>query len=369
MKILFLCISEYSGHKSAMTAAMNAVIKTAPDAECHGLNFFNYIPKKIVKTIDGAYYSIIEKKPGIWSFLRDSNLVRNLIKPFEILFCFFITIPFYFKILKNNKYDIIVCTQAFPCSCISLLKKCRLIKSKLIAIITDYNINPYWIRNNIDNFILPHDSLKTILTKKNIDETKIKVFGIPIQDKFKTTSDITSLKQKYNIKSDSFVILIMGGSLGLRGIEDVTSSLKSEQNLHLIVSAASNTALENRLKQEYSEYKNITILGYVDNVDQLMDISDILICKPGGGTVAEALAKGIKMITINPIPGQEEKNKDFLVKNNLSYFAETLEDIKNIILQEKQKGSYTKKCSDHGFPNSAEHTANLILRDVVIIVK
>ena len=70
MNILFLSISDASGHKSAMDAVMKALKSIENHINVMGLNFFNYLPKKLVKKIDNAYYSMIETKPGLWTYLR-----------------------------------------------------------------------------------------------------------------------------------------------------------------------------------------------------------------------------------------------------------------------------------------------------------
>ena len=53
--------------------------------------------------------------------------------------------------------------------------------------------------------------------------------------------------------------------------------------------------------------------GYSDKIDLLMDAADCIVTKPGGLTTSEALAKGLPMIMNNPVPGQEDRNVEFLL--------------------------------------------------------
>jgi processive 1,2-diacylglycerol beta-glucosyltransferase len=390
-KILCFSISDASGHKSAMDAIINSInhynchceeLQATKQSqcisekslnnskiECIGKNFFNYLPKILVKTIDGAYYSVIDKKPGIWSFLRDNVLVKKIVTPFQFLFCFFSALSAYFKLLRKNKFDVIVCTQSFPCVCMSILKKFRLIKSKLIAVITDYNINPYWINKEVDYYIIPHQSLQSFFLsfprrRESIElmteQNKIKPLGIPIDLKFTKKTDTKKLAQELKVDINKYIVLILGGSLGLR-MEDTIESLIQDEDLFLIIGTGRNEDLKQKLQSKYKNKKNLCLLGFVSNINELMDLSDVLVCKPGGVTIAEALAKGIKMIVVNPIPGQEELNKDFLVKNNLAFYAENTDELINILNQEKNKGKYKKIISKFAFPNSADNLAEFIL--------
>ncbi len=359
MNILFLSISDASGHKSAMDAVMKALKSIENHINVMGLNFFNYLPKKLVKKIDNAYYSMIETKPGLWTYLRKKKLVRFILKPFEILFCIIVALFFFKNVLKKKKFDAIVCTHSFPCVCINLLKKLKIIKSNLFAIITDYSINSFWINKNVDYYIIPHKNLEYGLIKNNIPQKKIKILGIPIDAKFNMPLNKQELYDKYKIPLDKTIILIMGGSLGLGRIEECVSDLIENPDLFIIIVCGKNKILENNLCDNYLGCPNLSILGYVNNVHELMELADCLICKPGGLTIAEALAKNINIITISPIPGQEEENNKFLLENNLAVYAKDTTKINDIL---KTLPDKDKKISEHAYPNSALDIANLILR-------
>src|SRR5205823_1169273 len=57
------------------------------------------------------------------------------------------------------------------------------------------------------------------------------------------------------------------------------------------------------------------VLGFTNQMDELMTVADLVMTKPGGLTTSETLARGAAMVIVNPIPGQESRNSDFLLEN------------------------------------------------------
>ena len=77
--------------------------------------------------------------------------------------------------------------------------------------------------------------------------------------------------------------------------------------------------------------KKVINLGFVDYVDQIMDAADIIVTKPGGLTTSEAMAKSLPMVIVNPIPGQEDRNTEFLVNNGCAMAVSPTYELEEII--------------------------------------
>ena len=69
--------------------------------------------------------------------------------------------------------------------------------------------------------------------------------------------------------------------------------------------------------KEYKKENSVKVLPFTNQVPELMAISDLVVTKPGGLTTSESLASNLPMIIINPIPGQEEENAEFLEENGI----------------------------------------------------
>ena len=106
------------------------------------------------------------------------------------------------------------------------------------------------------------------------------------------------------------------------GYGDLESSIMDldmvDMDFQIISVCGNNKTLKKKIDQLVLR-KRIYNFGFVDNIDIIMDAADCIITKPGGLTTSESLAKRIPMILINPIPGQEERNMEFLLNNGLGH--------------------------------------------------
>ena len=107
----------------------------------------------------------------------------------------------------------------------------------------------------------------------------------------------------------------------------ITSAAEPPPCQFLVV-AGRNPELESAARKVLAETGLAgAVHGFIGNMDALMDAADLVISKPGGLTTAEALVKKLPMIIINPIPGQEAKNTEYLLSQNVAVEAEDLESI------------------------------------------
>ena len=112
----------------------------------------------------------------------------------------------------------------------------------------------------------------------------------------------------------------MGGGQGLGPMKEAVKSLvRLERPLQLIVICGTNVKLVNWIKKiQRKTTKKIIFYDYASNVDELMEVSTLIVSKPGGMTTSECLAKGLPMVIVDPIPGQEERNSQFLVNQGIA---------------------------------------------------
>ena len=162
-------------------------------------------------------------------------------------------------------------------------------------------------------------------------------------------------------------VLIMGGGQGLGPIKKVVESLlKLSQPVQLAVIAGVNTKLLDWLKKTKDKtHKKILIYDYASNVHELMDASTLIITKPGGMTTSESLAKGLPMIIVNPIPGQEMHNTDFLIKKGIALRVDDVEDIAReveaLLGSPQRLSAMSKAAYEHGKPYAARDIADLVV--------
>ncbi|MCL4439576.1 MAG: glycosyltransferase, partial [Firmicutes bacterium] len=117
---------------------------------------------------------------------------------------------------------------------------------------------------------------------------------------------------------DKTTVLVMGGGLGLGEIETVIQTLgNADIDLGIVSVAGKNDRLRTKL-QLISTVNKVTVFGFVENIAEVMSVSDFIVTKPGGLTTAEVLATGLPMIIVNPLPGQEDRNTEFLLNSGVA---------------------------------------------------
>ena len=110
--------------------------------------------------------------------------------------------------------------------------------------------------------------------------------------------------------------------------------------MQIIAISGKNEKMKLAFDKVVSKHKrknSILVFEYTSQVPEFMSISDLVVTKPGGLTTTESLASHLPMVIINPIPGQEEKNAKFLVKNGIAVWIKkednVQEDIKRFIFK------------------------------------
>jgi len=157
-----------------------------------------------------------------------------------------------------------------------------------------------------------------VLEGKGVPREKIRVYGIPVDPKFAFRHDTRQIMEDLRLSQDKPTVLIMGGSQGLGAVEDVVRSLLKDKthDFQLLVVTGTNKKLHASLTKlsQSKTGSNMRVFSYVENVDELMEIADVIVTKAGGLTTAEALVKNLPILVVNPIPGHERMNADYLVK-------------------------------------------------------
>ncbi|MFH1368881.1 MAG: glycosyltransferase [Elusimicrobiota bacterium] len=325
-RVLFLCATNNSGHKKAAEAVQKSLMQLNPGAECSCIDFFTHSYPLLGPLLSRIYIEILRSIPHAWDYLYGNadfaELTVELRQFFNLL-----NIPKLHKVLKNYSPDIIVCTQAIPAGFISHEKDMGRINVPHMAVVTDFAAHPYWPEQNVDNYFVPNEEAMNDLKKRGIPENRICVTGIPINPSFSVSIPKNFARKKLGLRPAVRTALVLGGSQGLGHISEALRVLLTVRNIQIIAVAGYNRPLYRQLKRDLGSHKNIFIFGHVKNMSRLMDAADAVISKPGGLTCAEALAKGLPMIIMSPLPGQEERNAAYLMKHNV---AERCDNIKHL---------------------------------------
>jgi len=365
-KILLLYISENSGHYMAAVSIEKALKQLEPNVEVLGINVVNYTNPIGEKVVNKTYMSIIKTRPEVWDYLYDNpKILKSVLRLRQVLHN--INLNKLKQLIDSFSPDVVLCTQAFPCGMIADFKKRYDLNLPLIGVLTDHIAHAYWICDNVDYYVVPSLTTGKRLIDEGIEESKIKPFGIPISPEFIKILDRDEICAKYGLRNDKPVILLMGGGQGLGPIKKAVALLdKSPSNYQLIVVSGTNKRLFSWLvKKSRTSKKKIVALQYASNIHELMEISSLIITKPGGLTTSEAMAKNLPMIILKPIPGQEQKNTEYLTRIGVAVKAPDEEGavlLTEELINNSVKLSHMKnETMRFSKPNAAFDTARLAL--------
>ena len=278
------------------------------------------------------------------------------------------------RLLREKKPDIIISTHPFGSQMCTYLKRKGKINSKIATVMTDFKSHDQWLvgAEYTDFFFVANDDMKEELTQKNIASNKIFVTGIPISNKFLIKYDKKEILKNLNFSENKKTVLFFGGGefgLGKSTTLEVFNCLvKNFSDIQIIAISGKNENMKNNFIQivlENNRSDSVKVLEYTDKVAEFMSISDVVITKPGGLTSTESLVSHLPMIVINPIPGQEEENAEFLENKKVAKWIKNDDDIKyilNIILNDDFVLNNMKKNTDLiAKPNSTKDICEIIL--------
>lgn len=363
-------ITSNSGHYRASLAIESALKTLSPDITTMNINGFAYTNPFFEKLINRTYMSVIRNKPEVWEYLYDNPKVLKSVQGLRDAIHRSNSKKLKVLIQDEFKPDAVVCTQAFPCGMVADYKKYLGLDLPLFGVLTDHAPHSYWIFDNVDYYIVPSEASRNHFIRNGVEDARIRVFGIPIDPRFNDRREKEDICRKLGLDSRKRTVLIMGGSQGLGPVEKMADALERiALDFQILAVCGINKRLQKTLAKKGKRYKKkMLVFSLTENVDELMEISDIIITKPGGLTTSEALAKNLPMIIIHPIPGQETKNTDFLLQQGVALRAEDWEDVSVLVqelfsnsvkLQEmRRKADIIKKS------NSAMDIAQLILHAI-----
>lgn len=363
-RILLMYISEISGHHSASLAVEKAIKMISPDTEVLNINGFNYTNPIWERIINRAYMSVIKNTPEIWEYLYDNpKVIKSTRRIREMIHK--ANSDKLKALFGEFSPDVVACTQAYPCGMVADYKKTVGLDTALVGILTDYAPHSYWIYDNVDAYVVPSEETGRKLADNGVMEERIKPLGVPIDPKFIPRLDEAAIKQELGLKAGLPVILIMGGGQGLGPIKNMLLCLdRIPETFQAMVVTGTNTKLLGWV-QKRRFTKKIIGFGYVDHIEKLMAVSTLIVTKPGGITTAEALAKNLPIVIINPLPGQEAINTRFLLNEGVALKADDEKELAELIgwllTNPGKLKQIAQKTTRHAKPDAAIKIAEMLL--------
>ena len=332
MRILILSAATGGGHLRASHAIESYILANSNDTLVNVVDTLKIISPVLDKTICDGYHFLATKTPKVFGKLyqqaNKDNSFSQFVPKFNSLFSQKL-IP----LLAESHPDIIITTHPFANEMVSHLKGKGMITQPLICVMTDYGPHKAWIADNVDAYIVSTEDMIPELIEMGVKKELIYPFGIPVHDVFFNKEDKTSLLKELGLDVTLPTVLIMAGSFGVSNVMQIYKDIvKLATPFQLILITGRNQklfdAFENEIKVSPKQTK---LVFFTNEVEKYMHASDLIVTKPGGLTVSEALACSIPLAVFDAIPGQEEDNADFLVSHEMGVRIQEGDDCANII--------------------------------------
>lgn len=318
MRVLILSVPAGGGHMQT-AKALNEYLSKQENTECEILDIAENVNDLAVTLLSEGYILTSTYMQTGYRFVynqMDKRTKKSFTPSSQMLY------QIYGKQLieyiSNFKPDIIVSTHVFATVVLNIHAKKHKFGAKIVSIVTDFTVHPIWEQTSSDYYIIASENLTLEALKKLGTADNVLPLGIPIKEEFSKKMSSKDAKTLLGLK-DKFTVLIMMGSMGYTDASiDIVKQLdKLDDDLQIVVVCGKNTTLKKKLSRKKTT-KDMIVHGFCDNIPVLMDACDCIITKPGGLTTSEAMAKNIPIILVNPIPGQEERNMEFLQNNGVA---------------------------------------------------
>lgn len=369
IKILFITAPIGAGHTQAAKAVQQALQQIAPNCETRLANIFDFFPACIGQTILGIYLYILRLVPTLYGSMYDwGNESSIALRGREWINSYLAKNMQGF--IAGYKPDAIVCTHATPAGLAAHLRRAGRLSIPVLAVITDFVVHRLWIYPEIDFYYVAHPSLQTFLQENQIAKAKSVVTGIPVDSRFSLPVNRQMVLANLNLSSDLPIVLIMGGGAGILPMEEIViACLRQRQPVQVIAITGHNSKLCKKLYLKYQDEQRVRVLGFVDNIPDLMAVANLIVSKPGGMTCAEAMCAGIPMLIYRPIPGQEEANTGHLLAEQVAEQVNSVTELQDVLKQllHDAEGKLTQlrlRSQDRAQPHAAQTIASHIIEFV-----
>lgn len=329
-KVLILFAGAGHGHQKAAEAVLEACKGCPEQIAARVVDTLSLTPGFPGGFYKQIYFFQIRYVPWLWGFFYysiDMRWLYSVVKGARRVLNGLMARRLE-RLLIEEDPSVVVAAHFMAAEVASHLKKKGLIKSKIITVVTDYLPHYVWTADHVDFYVVALEETKEALLKRGVAAGKIRVLGIPIEQKFLKSQLRELLFEKFSLKKNRFTVLITSGGAGIGAIGRLTEELLAlGERMQLLVVCGTNQMLLDYLRRKADDHPSLKIFGFVNNMEELMEVSDLVIGKGGGLTVTESLVKGKPLVLFQSVPGQESRNEACVRKYGAGYAVRTSRDV------------------------------------------
>ena len=339
-KVLIIATSAGAGHIRAAQALEAAFHEIRPGLEILNIDALAYVLKPVRRIYAGGYLAMVNKTPTLWGYLYETTDREDAKSKTKQFFEFLqnLNANRLLRFVGKTAPDHIVCTHFLPVNVLSGWMKKKGIEIPLSVVMTDFDVHELWVNPGVKHYFVATDVMAWKLVKRGLPPESVSASGIPIHPTFLRRQDRRFLREKFGLDVRTPTVAILSGGFGLGQVDRVLTTVLEapieHRGIQVIVVAGRNKALKAKIDSHpVPKGSKVISFGFIENMEEVMEVSDLLVTKPGGLTASEALAKGLPMLIVFPIPGQEARNSDYLLEHCSAVKAQDFEELQYKVAQ------------------------------------
>jgi processive 1,2-diacylglycerol beta-glucosyltransferase len=321
-RILVLSAAVGAGHLRAAQALELALRQVVPQAVVKNLDVLDMTNAAFRRIYGRAYLDLVNKAPHVLGYFYDlldrpSTSGRNRGDRLRLAVQKLNLKPF-IRFLETEPWDLVINTHFLPAEIIAALRRQDRLTVPQVTVTTDFETHRLWVHEPCDRYFTATEEgalyLRSWGVPPNVDAVPT---GIPIHPVFSDPKPRADCLARQGLVGDRPVVLQLAGGFGVGPIEKLYRALLDVKlPLEIVVVTGRNEKAREQIQTvPASRRHRVKLLGFTEQIDELMGAADLVVSKPGGLTTSETLARGAVMVIVNPIPGQESRNSDFLLEN------------------------------------------------------
>ncbi|EHG18920.1 hypothetical protein HMPREF9334_02059 [Selenomonas infelix ATCC 43532] len=271
------------------------------------------------------------------------------------------------RVIRAYAPDLVIATHPFPEGAAALWRARHGASFTLAALLTDYALHAIWLVPGVDVYFVATEAMAEGMAARGFDTHMVHATGIPIA-RADYGLERSAAQTHAGLAEDLPTILLMGGGLGLGGMDRTLAALEQVKlRLSILVVAGRNAVLEEHARTVARTSRHvIRVFSYTDEIPTLMCAADLLITKPGGLTISEAFAAGLPLLLHDPIPGPETENAVYATRRGASVWlhpgeamAPAVEEILAHHISEMRRAAH-----DCARADAAQHVAAILMEQL-----
>ncbi|MCX7919841.1 MAG: hypothetical protein N3A72_09610 [bacterium] len=374
MKILLTSVSIGSGHLRAAEAIAVAFRQRYPECCIKHIDTLDYLNPIYRRIYAGGYLMLVKHFPILLGKLyRQTATISFTSLPSSIrITADYLNAGKFIRLLNEYTPDIVVNTHFLAPEIIAMVKKRKRANLLQVTCITDYTAHSFWVNPYIDRLYVGAEVVKQELIQQNIPAEKIMVTGIPIHPQFQQKIEPRTARIHFGLEPNIPSILVLSGGFGIGNVSKLVTRIRATsfpQPIQWVIVAGKNERLRNQLMHgALSGNVPMKIIGYTNEMHMLLDAVDLVVTKAGGLSISEILAKGLPMLIVDPIPGQEEKNTAYIVQHHAGIAVKNISDIPHLLLDLLNNTTRRKELQQNAKLLAKPNAAFDIVNDIAELV-